>query len=190
MFYPSDDVANIQGRNLDYTLVLDGDTGVVKNSLSKLMDVAAAHPNRAIIQPSIDITAGPADSLFMHLDSVRQKIFEPVSLAFTYMMGRCGFFGKGLLKNDLYILTMLGDPITKEPSERVPIDVLSHDTYEAAALCPLYVKGTCSLNNLLFHVPVTCISFDFSQPISLNHTRCTTLGRALRKLCYMGYTRG
>lgn len=142
MFYPSEDVSNIMGRNLEYTLVLDGDTGIVKDSLAKLMDVAAAHPTRAIIQPSIDITAGPDDSLFMHLDSVRQKVFEPVSLACSSMMGRCGFFGKGLLKNDLYITTMLGDPFSKTPYERVPIDVLSHDTYEAAALCPLYVKGT------------------------------------------------
>jgi hypothetical protein len=140
MFYPSEDVDNIQGRRLEYTLVLDGDTRVVKDSLSKLMDVAAANPHRAIIQPGINITAGPDQPLFMHIEHTRQRMYEPVSIAFSTMMGRCGFYGKGLLQNKLYIEAMLGEPTEKKPIERVPIDVLSHDTFEAASLCPLYVK--------------------------------------------------
>ena len=139
LFYPSEDVENIKGRRIEYTLVLDLDTGVTKDSLTRLMDIAAANPNRAIIQPSIQITADEDQSLFMHIDRMRQEIHEPVTAAFSTLLGRCGFYGKGLLKNELYIETMLGTEET--PLERVPIDVLSHDTYEAAALRPLYAKS-------------------------------------------------
>jgi hypothetical protein len=139
VFYPSDDVDNTQGREFDYVLVLDGDTGVVKDSLSVLMDVAAANRHRAILQPSIKITATEDQSLFMHIDAIRQEINEPVSAALTTLLGRSGFFGKGLLQSKLYIRAMLGDQAN--PIEKVPIDVLSHDTFEAAALSPLYVNS-------------------------------------------------
>ncbi len=139
VFYPSDDVDNVQGRGFDYTLVLDGDTGVVKDSLVTLMDVAAANPERAILQPSIKIFAKEEQSLFMHIDAMRQEINEPVSAALTTLMGRSGFYGKGLLQNKLYIEAMLGEE--PNPIEKVPVDVLSHDTFEAAALSPLYVNS-------------------------------------------------
>ena len=139
VFYPSDDVDNVQGREFDYTLVLDGDTGVVKDSLCTLMDIAAANPERAILQPSIKIFAKEQQSLFMHIDAMRQQINEPVSAALTTLMGRSGFYGKGLLQNKLYIEAMLGEE--ENPIEKVPVDVLSHDTFEAAALSPLYVNS-------------------------------------------------
>jgi hypothetical protein len=139
LFHPSEDVANVQGRKFDYTLVLDGDTGVVKDSLHRLMNVAAANPNRAIVQPSIQMIAEPHNSLFMHIDAMRQEINEPISAALTTLLGRSGFFGKGLIQNRLYIKALLGRP--EKPIEKVPIDVLSHDTFEAAALSPLYVKS-------------------------------------------------
>jgi hypothetical protein len=139
VFYPSEDVDNTIGREFDYTLVLDGDTGVVKDSLSTLMDVAAANRERAVLQPSIKITARKDQSLFMHIDAMRQEINEPVSAALTTLLGRSGFFGKGLLQNKLYVEAMLGNE--NNPIEKVPIDVLSHDTFEAAALSPLYVNS-------------------------------------------------
>ena len=139
LFYPSEDVENIQGREFDYTLVLDGDTGVVKDSLSVLMEVAAANRERAILQPSIRITAREDQSLFMHIDAMRHEIKEPVSAAITTLLGRCSFFGKGLIQNKTYIKAMLGDKVA--PVEKVPIDVLSHDTFEAAVLSPLFVNS-------------------------------------------------
>jgi hypothetical protein len=139
LFHPSPDVDNIQGRMFDYTLVLDGDTGVVKNSISHLMNVAAANPNRAILQPAIKIIAKEDQSLFMHIDKMRQEINEPITAALTTLLGRSGFYGKGLIQNRLYILGVLGT--REQPIEKVPIDVLSHDTFEAAALSPLYVSS-------------------------------------------------
>ena len=139
LFHISQDVENIQGRRFDYTLVLDGDTGVIKNSLSTLLDVAAANPERAIVQPAIRIVAQEDQSLFMHIDKMRQEINEPITAALTTLLGRSGFYGKGLIQNKYYIKALLG---TREnPIEKVPIDVLSHDTFEAGALSPLYVSS-------------------------------------------------
>lgn len=139
LFYPSDDVENIQGKCFDYILVLDGDTGVVKDSLSRLMSVAAANPDRAILQPSIEMTATEDQSLFMHIDKLRQEINAPITAALTTLMGRSGFYGKGLIQSRLYIQAVLGTRCN--PVEKVPIDVLSHDTFEAAALSPLFVNS-------------------------------------------------
>jgi hypothetical protein len=138
MFHISEDVENIQGRRFDYTLVLDSDTGVVKNSVETLLSVAAANPERAILQPAIKIVAKDDQSLFMHIDKMRQEINEPITSALTTLLGRSGFYGKGLIQNKYYIKALLG---TREnPIEKVPIDVLSHDTFEAGALSPLYVS--------------------------------------------------
>ena len=78
LFHPSPDVDNIQGRAFDYTLVLDGDTGVVKDTLCHLMNVAAANPNQAILQPSIKIVADEDQPLFMHIDKMRHEAYEPI----------------------------------------------------------------------------------------------------------------
>jgi len=139
LFHTSPDVQNIEGRCFDYTLVLDGDTRVTKNSLAQLMNVAAANPDRAILQPSIEMIAEDDQSLFMHIDKLRQEINAPITAALCTLMGRSGFYGKGLIQNRLYIRGVLG---TRErPLEKVPIDVLSHDTFEAGALSPLYVNS-------------------------------------------------
>jgi hypothetical protein len=138
LFHISEDVENIQGRRFDYTLVLDGDTGVIKNSISTLLDVAAANPERAIVQPAIKIVAKQDQSLFMHIDKMRQEINEPITAALTTLLGRSGFYGKGLIQNKYYIKALLGT--RDNPIEKVPIDVLSHDTFEAGALSPLYVS--------------------------------------------------
>lgn len=139
LFHISEDVENIQGRRFDYTLVLDGDTGVIKNSISTLLDVAAANPERAIVQPAIKIVAKEDQSLFMHIDKMRQEINEPITAALTTLLGRSGFYGKGLIQNKYYIKALLGT--RDNPIEKVPIDVLSHDTFEAGALSPLYVSS-------------------------------------------------
>ena len=78
-------------------------------------------------------------SIFMHIDKLRQEINAPITAALCTLMGRSGFFGKGLIQNRLYIRGVLG---TRErPIEKVPINVLSHDTFEAGALSPLYVSS-------------------------------------------------
>ncbi|XP_052830468.1 uncharacterized protein LOC106871375 [Octopus bimaculoides] len=55
-FYYSSDVQNIFNRRFDYTLVLDADTGVPDGTVEKLLGIAAANPEKGIIQPSIKLS--------------------------------------------------------------------------------------------------------------------------------------
>ena len=139
LFYDSEDVENIFGRKYDYTLVLDGDTGVPEGSVFGLLEIAAAHPNRGIIQPSIELVADSSDSMFMHLERMRQAIYEPMTNAVMSFLGQSSYFGKAMIKNSIYIENVIG--FRQNVVERVPIDVLSHDTFEAALLQPLYVSS-------------------------------------------------
>lgn len=136
LFHPSEDVSNILERKFDYTLVLDADTGVSRGSVFDMLKIAAAHPERGIIQPSIKLHCAADDTMFMHLESMRQSIYEPMTNAITALFDQSSFFGKGLVKNKLYIDYVIGSK--DDLIERVPVDVLSHDTFEAALLKPLY----------------------------------------------------
>jgi len=142
LFYDSDDVKNIFGRKFDYTLVLDGDTGVPKRAVFDLLNIAAANPEKGIIQPSIKIHCQPTDTIFMHIETMRQHIYEPMTNAVMELLGQSAYFGKAMLKNRIYIDSVIGS--RDHLIERVPIDVLSHDTFEAALLKPLYA-GSVSL---------------------------------------------
>lgn len=136
LFLAGADVDRVVGRGFDYTLVLDADTRVEPGSVFVMLDIAAAYPHRSLIQPAIKMDVAPKDSLFMHLEGMRQSINEPMNKALTQILGKSGFFGKGLIKNQHYIDKCLG---TRENLiETVPIDVLSHDTFEAAVLEPMY----------------------------------------------------
>lgn len=139
LFYDSADVRNICGRRFDYTLVLDGDTAVSEGSCFELLAIAAAYPERGIVQPAIKMDVKDDDTLFMHIENVRQQVNDPITNALTEMLGQSGFYGKGLVRNRVYIDNVIG---TREhPIERVPIDVLSHDTFEAACLRPVYASN-------------------------------------------------
>ena len=101
-----------------------------------LTQVAAAHPDRGIVQPAIKLHCTDTDTMFMQLEAMRQSIYEPMTNAMTALMGQSSYFGKALIKNKVYIEKVLG---TRDNLiERVPVDVLSHDTFEAALLQPLY----------------------------------------------------
>lgn len=137
LFRPTEDSANICGRNHDYTLVLDSDTRVEPGAVHTMLQVACAYPEKAIFQPTIRMDCGPEDSIFMHLEAMRQRVYAPMNSTMTTLLGKSAFFGKGLIKNSVYAKYCLGT--RDQPVESVPIDVLSHDTFEAAVLNPIYL---------------------------------------------------
>jgi len=143
LFLPCQDVDHVKGRRFDYTLVLDGDTRVIPGTVSDLLAIAAAHPDRAIIQPAIQMSVEAEDTYFMHLEALRQHIHEPLSSTLTTIFGESSFYGKGLIRNEAYIQRCIGTE--HNLIEAVPIDVLSHDTFEAAVLRPMYTKDVCLL---------------------------------------------
>jgi len=139
LFNPGEDTDNVRSRHFDYTLVLDSDTRVEAGTVFDVLEVAAAYPDSAIVQPAIKMDCGPEDSVFMHLEAMRQRVYEPMNSTMTTLFGRSSFFGKGLIKNSTYRRLCLG---TRENLiESVPIDVLSHDTFEAAVTSPLYCSS-------------------------------------------------
>jgi hypothetical protein len=157
VFNDSQDVDNIRGRNFTYTLVLDGDTRVPPGTALHLLAIAAANPSYAIIQPAIVMDVGPDDTIFMHMEKLRQDINEPVTRSMFYLLGQSGFYGKALIKNSSYIQNIIG---TRDNLiERVPIDVLSHDTFEAAVLKPYYASST----KLLECPPYNYISWNIRE---------------------------
>jgi len=137
LFHQSKDVENVCGRHFDYTLVLDSDTLVAPGLVTNLLQVAAGNPEREIIQPAIRFHCTSKDPIFAHVEALRQSIFTPMTHVQTTICNRSPFFGKGLIRNSAYVNKCIGTP--EHPLELVPIDVLSHDTFEAAVTTPLYV---------------------------------------------------
>ena len=134
---------NIFGRKFGYTLVLGGDTGVPRGAVAKLLHVAAANPYDCIIQPAIKVHCKSSDTIFMHLEAVRQDIYEPITNAVNAFLGQSGYCDKALVNNRMYIDSVIGSK--ENLKERVPIDVLSHDTFEATLLKLLYAGTVCLL---------------------------------------------
>ncbi|XP_077993970.1 uncharacterized protein LOC144447763 [Glandiceps talaboti] len=149
LFHQSPAVDNILGRNFDYTLVLDGDTGIMPGDAHKLLLIAAANPDRGLIQPAIVMEVSTGDTVYMYLEKIRQSINADRENAVSALFGQCGYFGKALIKNKVYIEKVIG--CRQSPLERVPIDVLSHDTFEAAILKPLYAGDVCLLEAPCFN---------------------------------------
>lgn len=51
-----------------------------------------------------------------------------------WIFNRTGFYGKGLIRNEMYISRLIGMP--GQLVEALPVDILSHDTVEAKLLQP------------------------------------------------------
>ncbi|XP_077998857.1 uncharacterized protein LOC144451828 [Glandiceps talaboti] len=140
LFHDCHDVTNLVGRHFDYTLVLDGDTGVAPGVAHELLAIAAGNPEKGLIQPAVIMNVDDGDTLFMHLEKIRQQLSARVGDSMNELFGQCGFFGKALIKNQIYLEQVIGK--RGQPLEKVPVDVLSHDTFEAAILKPYYAGCT------------------------------------------------
>jgi len=134
-FESNNDLNKIIGKKYDYTIVLDSDTIVPKNTIINLIRIAIANPNYVIIQPQINFYN--IQTLFQRIQVLWQS-YSNISLNYTCsFIGHSPFFGKGLINNQKYFEKCIGPP--ENPIEYVPIDVLSHDTFESMAAPVLYV---------------------------------------------------
>ena len=48
---------------------------------------------KAIVQPAIKMDCGPDDSIFMHLEAMRQRVYEPMNNTMTTLLGKSAAFG-------------------------------------------------------------------------------------------------
>ena len=91
LFHESKDVLNIFGRKFGYTLVLGEDTGEPRGAVAQLLHVAAANPDKGIIQPAIKVHCKTSDTIFEHLEPVRQDIYEPITNVISAFLGQSGY---------------------------------------------------------------------------------------------------
>mmetsp|Transcript_35944 Transcript_35944/g.84168 ORF Transcript_35944/g.84168 Transcript_35944/m.84168 type:complete len:1170 (+) Transcript_35944:62-3571(+) len=121
-----------------YTMVLDSDTVCPPRTIKRLIEVAE-HPSNAmhgIINANLAHDFESSESCTWHMwRSALIEVSKTNLLRAQYAIyGRVGFYGKGLVRNDMYINRVIGTPTTLV--EALPIDILSHDTVEAKLMQP------------------------------------------------------
>eukprot|EP00928_Gymnodinium_smaydae_P019825 TRINITY_DN17635_c0_g2_i1.p1 TRINITY_DN17635_c0_g2~~TRINITY_DN17635_c0_g2_i1.p1 ORF type:complete len:1148 (-),score=208.64 TRINITY_DN17635_c0_g2_i1:45-3488(-) len=122
-----------------YTMVLDSDTVCPPHSIRKLVETAEHKRNRkyGIINANLasDYTDAEASCTWhMWRSALLEVSTVNLQRGQFWLFDRTGFYGKGLVRNDMYIERVIGVP--GNVLEALPIDILSHDTVEAKLLQP------------------------------------------------------
>jgi hypothetical protein len=139
-----DDILRVSGYGDDpknryfYTMVLDSDTVCPPNSIRKLIETAEHPANKAfgIINANLanDYSADNNCTWYMWRNAMCEVSTVNLQRGQFWVFNRVGFYGKGLIRNDMYISRLIGRP--GSVIEALPIDILSHDTVEAKLLQP------------------------------------------------------
>jgi len=121
-----------------YTMVLDSDTICPAVSIRTLIESAEHPANRSfgIINANlaVDYTASEDCTWHMWRNALMEVSTVNLVRGQFWIFNRTGFYGKGLIRNDMYISRLIGMP--GELVEALPVDILSHDTVEAKLLQP------------------------------------------------------
>lgn len=122
-----------------YTMVLDSDTICPAGSIRTLIESAEHPANRSfgIINANlaVDYTATDADCTWhMWRNALMEVSTVNLVRGQFWIFNRTGFYGKGLIRNEMYISRLIGMP--GQLVEALPVDILSHDTVEAKLLQP------------------------------------------------------
>lgn len=139
-----EDVLLVAGYGIDaqnryfYTMVLDSDTVCPPKSIRKLVETAEHPANKAfgIINANLanDYGADATCTWHMWRNALMEVSTVNLQRGQFWIFNRVGFYGKGLVRNDLYMTRLIGKP--GQVIEALPIDILSHDTVEAKLLQP------------------------------------------------------
>jgi hypothetical protein len=127
-----------------YTMVLDSDTLCPAGSMRELVE-SAEHPanrNYGIINANLATDYSKDDSSttwYMWRNALMEVSTVNLQRGQFWIFNRVGFYGKGLVRNEMYISRMIGMP--GSPVEALPVDILSHDTVEAKLLQPAIAAG-------------------------------------------------
>eukprot|EP00927_Polykrikos_kofoidii_P011821 TRINITY_DN15053_c0_g1_i1.p1 TRINITY_DN15053_c0_g1~~TRINITY_DN15053_c0_g1_i1.p1 ORF type:complete len:1197 (-),score=178.02 TRINITY_DN15053_c0_g1_i1:19-3090(-) len=124
-----------------YTLVLDSDTFCPPGSVRRLVEVAQHEDNKhfGIINANLanDYAQDSRCTWHMWRNALMEVSTVDLQRGQFWIFGRVGFYGKGLIRNEMYLERLIGTP--NRPVEALPIDILSHDTVEAKLLKPAVV---------------------------------------------------
>jgi len=128
-----------------YTMVLDSDTICPVNSIRTLVETAEHPANRSfgIINATLANDYGADDKCtwYMWRNALMEVSTVNLQRGQFWIFNRVGFYGKGLIRNDMYISRVIGMPGSL--IEALPIDILSHDTVEAKLLQPAVASDVC-----------------------------------------------
>ncbi|CAE7227603.1 FKBP65 [Symbiodinium sp. KB8] len=122
-----------------YTMVLDSDTICPAGSIRQLIECAEHPANRAFgivnANLAVDYTSSDSDCTWhMWRNALMEVSTVNLVRGQFWIFNRTGFYGKGLVRNSMYISRLIGMP--GRLVEALPIDILSHDTVEAKLLQP------------------------------------------------------
>eukprot|EP00929_Paragymnodinium_shiwhaense_P067525 TRINITY_DN33977_c0_g1_i1.p1 TRINITY_DN33977_c0_g1~~TRINITY_DN33977_c0_g1_i1.p1 ORF type:complete len:1124 (-),score=179.86 TRINITY_DN33977_c0_g1_i1:84-3455(-) len=127
-----------QAERYYYTMALDSDTGCPPGSIRKLVEVSEHPDNRkfGIMNANLanDYSSGGECTWSMWRNALIEVSTVNLQRGQFWVFDRVGFYGKGLIRNDMYLERAIGVP--GQVLEALPVDILSHDTVEAKLLHP------------------------------------------------------
>jgi hypothetical protein len=159
-----------------YSMVMDADTVSEWRSVLRLIEYAVANPSHGIFQCALSLDdSAPGQTWFMWAESLRQASNVNLPKAHWTIFQRHGFYGKGLFDNEMMIKSVIGIRPKKQPDgtyqalEALPVDIMSHDTFEAKILKPCFVSEV-----LLREEPAKNALSSFPQTTRWMLERCGT----------------
>jgi len=161
-----EDIDLVAGYGVDpknhyfYTMVLDSDTVCPANSIRTLVESAEHPANKAYGLINANLAndyAKDADQCtwYMWRNALMEVSTVNLQRGQFWVFNRVGFYGKGLMRNEMYISRLIGMP--GDLVEALPVDILSHDTVEAKLLQPA-VQSSVTLYEDVARNPISAMS--------------------------------
>ena len=154
-FINENDYNIIYNKHYKYTLVLDSDTIVEKDFINDILYFAERNPDHDLYQPKIELTN--IYSIYQYLQKIWLDHSNLSYTAITRYLNHSAFFGKGLINNKKYIDKCIGYP--DNLIEYVPVNALSHDTFESMCLSVLFIPEI----SLYEEAPKNYLSWNFRE---------------------------
>ena len=125
----STNISFLHNLNAKYILVLDADNTIT--NLRLLLSIAERNPNFSIFQPYVHLNG--ETTFYQYIFSTISNLISKAKETFFERIEHCSFYGKGLINIDNYIQEII-------KTDAVPVNCMSHDTFEAMFLPCKYVK--------------------------------------------------
>lgn len=138
LFYESPYLEQILGQKFKFTLVLDSDCRINPGEVYKLISLAETYPQYDIFQPEIKIYSNKKENIFQKIQKITQFHSNIINSSLSLFFNHSAFYGKGLINNHNYFNKIIGPP--ENLIEYIPIDAISHDTFESMILPTLYTN--------------------------------------------------
>merc|ERR1719247_2955171 len=131
-----------------YSMVMDSDTASEWRSILRLVEYAVANPDHGLFQCALALDdQADGQTWYMWAEGLRNASVVNLPTAHFAIFARHGFYGKGLFDNEMMINSVIGRRPEPEADgsyralEALPVDIMSHDTFEAKILRPCFIPA-------------------------------------------------